>query len=252
MQSQDNVLHELSVQRASNQYYLSTELLQEMKEKSPEALMNLYRTELSNLHKWQHVENLSVHGQALALYHLQKIWDFLDPEYTSQYEYSFVNFSCEVTGKAWSTINNLITMARVWLSDEVQIKGLPPGFNPYLIDPSKLLLAASKARLGELSEGQLQKLADPNTRWSQVRDMINDIEDEEVGDEGERKAKGVRRERRKKEWYFREDNLLYYSMSGTALVVAELNDGQGLPDPEAEMVRRGVEHLLRKLDAGAS
>lgn len=132
------------------------------------------------------------HARSLALAILSKRWDAIDPAIKKAHGYTFQAFAQNYTGKEWSTIDNWIRIANVWLGqDHIMypnrvriVDRLPSGepkkegskvltkeieFSPWHVDQSKLLLVNSRASQGTMTDRLWELVADPLATCDDIR-----------------------------------------------------------------------------------
>ncbi len=115
---------------------------------------------------------------------IYELWKELRWCSEEEFNYSFESYAIHRTGLSWSTISNMMRVARVWYLDEPEVperiqlmdgkSGEPTGeivegFDTALVDTSKLLLCTSLQKKGEMDEEAWGLLANPDVTHKALR-----------------------------------------------------------------------------------
>jgi len=196
------------------------------------------------------------HARALNLAIIDKHWDKLDPAIKNKLGFTFKAFSTTWTGREWSTVDNWVRTANVWLGKDrakmpqvvriVQRKpdGSPDkdeqgkiitkdvSFNPWLVDLSKLLRLNSRVVKGNMTDRLWELLADPVA-------TCEDIDIETV----------VREEKQVSLYYTVNGPLLCAREGEEEVCIAEITEWESFYYGPAEgLAKRGIETLLTRLN----
>ena len=145
---------------------------------------------------------------ALALAIQSRLWGSLDDVTTlwtqspwcssDEFDYSFEQYASRRTGRDPVTLTNWIRTARLWLIDKIgptedvalvdpktgqflleqtdgETRPIMKEWDPFNVDFTKLLLCNRMAREGKLDDVGFGLLANPETRWSDIRDYIHGL-----------------------------------------------------------------------------
>lgn len=208
-----------------------------LKSQDPQVVIRTFEELDKRLDSWLTMGRTAVHGMALDLYQLDSVWKMLPTEFTSKWNYSFVNYAVERTGSGWDTVKSYIRMAETFLSGKVAVKGQPKDFNPYNIHFSKLVLVTSAARDGKMDAETWSKLMNPETKFEALRDEVHRIR---LGESTGRKNYS---------YFCVEDGLLFFVDAGHKVTIGSLDeDPQFETTEENELAQKGLQRakiLLR-------
>ena len=203
-------------------------------------------------------------GLALALYIQEALWESytdidslwkMNPWCSSdQFDYSFEQYACARLDRQWVTITNWLQTAKIHFVEDHAPKepialidaktGQPlleqignetrpivQKWDPLNVDFSKLLLCNRLARENKLGDIGYGLLANPHTRWIDIRDFLHNLmpwREREIR-EGELK-------------FFVQNALLWVSDGVRSGIMASLEW-----DSEDMLIRQGVAKLIRAL-----
>ena len=205
-----------------------------------------------HLQGWHKVENISVWQQCKILYEVWRVWNNLNTETISHWNYDFYNWAKYFTSQnntepAKQTIDNKISVYRDFVAEcvidapdkvEIPIRDangnmtgdcieIEPDFNdcPY----SKLLQVRGKARNGEMT----------NEAWSALFDdgaSVRDLQDELNFDK-------QWKERGKNFRIYEQDGIIYAYQDGDNVALAHLL----VENEDKPLWGKGIEQLLKSV-----
>ena len=133
-----------------------------LKSQDPQVVIRTFEELDKRLDSWLTMGRTAVHGMALDLYQLDSVWKMLPTEFTSKWNYSFVNYAVERTGSGWDTVKSYIRMAETFLSGKVAVKDAQrpvPG----------LVTHRGEVTEGEIAVGDSVELTVDEERRDQIR-----------------------------------------------------------------------------------
>ena len=116
---------------------------------------------------WIRAGERSIVGLGMALNFFNENWDEI-PEPAKEDCQTFAVFTEQFTGKGYSTCMGYISVFKTWFSGAYE---LPADFDPWQVNPSKLLVATAKFRRGEMGEEDWEVLSDGESTWADVREV---------------------------------------------------------------------------------
>jgi len=200
---------------------------------------------------------------ALALTIQKKLWDSLDDVTTlwssspwcssSELDYSFEQYASRRTGRDPITLVNWVRTAELWLTngmgptEEVALVDPKTGqilleqsngetrpimkkWDPFSVDFSKLLLANKAASEGQLDDTFWGLLANPASRWVDIRDALHGLLPWDRKFENEHTELS----------FFLQNGMFYVKKGEQSEVIGSLEI-----DSESWLVREGVAKLIR-------
>ncbi len=199
---------------------------------------------------------------ALALAIQKKMWDIENASQlfqvspwctTSELDYSFEQYASRRTGRDPVTISNWTRTAELWLLDGMgpegeislidpktglvlleqtdnETKPITKKWDPFEVDFTKLLLVNKAAREGQLDDTFWGLLANPASRWVDVRDALHGLLPWNREPKDKHTELG----------FFLQNGMLYVRKGERSEVIGSLEI-----DSESWLVREGVARLIR-------
>lgn len=116
---------------------------------------------------WVQAGERSIVGLGMVLNFFNEKWAEI-PESARENCQTFPVFVEQFTGKGYSTCMGYINVFKTWFSGTHE---LPADFDPWQVNPSKLLVATAKFRRGEMGEEDWEVLSDGQSTWADVREV---------------------------------------------------------------------------------